>query len=94
MSLKFEWDEAKAEINYAKHGVDFRHASKIFFDPYAIEWLDDRENYGEDRMNLLGMCDGLILHITYTERNGSIRIISARRATKDEQIHYFRENSV
>jgi len=62
-------------------------------DAFAVEWIDDREAYGEERVNLLGMCGGVLLHVTYTERDKNIRIISARRATRNEQDHYFRENS-
>jgi uncharacterized protein len=46
-------------------------------DPFAIENFDDREDYGEDRINLIGMCEGVLLHVTYTERGKRIRIISA-----------------
>ena len=67
--------------------------SKAVSDPFAIEWIDDREVYGEERINLLGMCAGMILHATYTERGDRIRIISARRAERDEQDDYYRENS-
>ncbi|MGO9681978.1 MAG: BrnT family toxin [Beijerinckiaceae bacterium] len=67
---------------------------KAIRDPFAIEWIDDRESYGEERINLLGMCDGVILYVTYTERGAMIRIISARRAEKNEQDHYYRENSI
>lgn len=65
----------------------------MFSDHFAVEWIDDRENYGEERCNLLGMCDGAILHVTYTERGERIRIISARQAEKHEKEHYYRENS-
>ncbi len=94
MSLEFEWDDAKAASNYAKHGIAFQHAVKVFLDPYAIERIDDREDYGEARMNLLGGCDGVILHVTYTERAGRIRVISARRANKYERDDYYRENTI
>ena len=49
-------------------------------------------DYGEERVNMLGMCDGTILHLTYTERSDCIRIISARQAERHEQDHYYREN--
>ena len=67
---------------------------KAFRDPFGVERIDGRESYGEERINLLGMCDGVILHVTYTERGEHIRIISARRAEKHEQDHYYRENSI
>jgi uncharacterized protein len=68
-------------------------AIRAFRDRFAIERFDDREDYGEERINLLGMCEGVILHVTYAERGNRIRIISARRATRNEQDEYYRENS-
>jgi uncharacterized protein len=93
ISDDFEWDEAKAAENYAKHGVFFELAIKVFEDPFGIERLDDREDYGEDRFILIGTADGVALTVVYTERNGRIRIISARQATKHEQDDYFIENN-
>ncbi|MGO9742804.1 MAG: BrnT family toxin [Roseiarcus sp.] len=58
-----------------------------------MEWIDDRHDYGEEGVNVLGMCEGALLHVTYTERGERIWIISARRAERHEQDHYFRENS-
>jgi uncharacterized DUF497 family protein len=58
-----------------------------------VERIDDREDYGEERINLIRMCEGVILHVTYTERGERIRIISARRAERHEQDDYYRENS-
>jgi uncharacterized DUF497 family protein len=57
-----------------------------------VELLDDREDYGEERINLIGMCDGVVIQ-TYTQRGERIRLISARRAEKHEQDDYYRENS-
>ena len=91
--LAFEWEFEKAAVNWRVHGVAFDHAIKAVGDAFAIEWIDDRAAYGEERINLLGMCDGALLHVTYTERGQTIRIISVRRATRNEQDHYFRENS-
>jgi len=67
-------------------------ATEVFKDPFAIERLDDREDYGEERFILIGSAAGSILTVIYTERNGRIRIISARQATKREQDDYFTEN--
>lgn len=89
MSLTFEWDEVKAEDNYAKHGVTFELAKRVFEDPFAIEFLDDREDYGEERFVIIGSADAQVLYVAYTERDDAIRIISARRATKHEQKAYF-----
>jgi uncharacterized DUF497 family protein len=90
----FEWDDDTAAANWLAHGVAFPQAVKAFRDPFGVEWIDERENYGEERINLLGMCGGVILHVTYTERGEHTRLISARRAEKHEQDHYYRENSV
>jgi uncharacterized protein len=75
------------------HGVTFDQAARAIGDPFAIEWIDDREAYGEERINLLGTCDGDLLRVTYTERGERIWIISARRAKRHEQGRYYRENS-
>ena len=92
MDEPFEWDEAKAVENYAKHGVSFETAIKVFRDPFAIERLDDREDSGEERFILIGTAEEAVVTVVYTERNGRFRIISARRATRHEQDDYFVEN--
>jgi uncharacterized DUF497 family protein len=74
----FEWDEIKAANNYAAHGVSFATAKGVFKDPFAIEWLDDREPYGEDRFVIIGMVEGRLLYVAYAMRGEVIRIISAR----------------
>jgi uncharacterized protein len=58
-----------------------------------LEWIDQNEAYGEERIILLGAADSHILTVVYTERAERIRIISARRATKNEQDHYYRQNA-
>jgi uncharacterized DUF497 family protein len=88
----FEWDGTKAAENQAKHGVSFELAIQVFLDPFGIERLDDRADYGEERFILIGIAEGIVLTVAYTERNGRIRIISARQATKHEQDDYFIEN--
>ena len=90
--IEFEWDDEKAAANLRKHGVSFEFAVKAFRDPFAIEWMDDREDFGEVRTILLAMADGSILVVVYTERERRIRLISARRATRHEQDKYYREN--
>jgi uncharacterized DUF497 family protein len=90
----FEWDDPKAAANERDHGLTFAHAAKAFKDLFAVEWIDDREDYGEERINRLAMCEGLLLHVTYTERGDRVRLISARRAEKHEQDHYYRENAI
>jgi uncharacterized DUF497 family protein len=89
----FEWDGDKAAANWRDHGVTFDQAALAMLDPFAIEAIDERENYGEERVNLTGMCGGTLLHVTYAERGERIRIISARRAQRHEQDNYFRANA-
>jgi uncharacterized DUF497 family protein len=91
MELDFEWDEAKAKANFNAHGVSFELAKKVFKDVFAIEGLDDRKDYGEERFVIIGMAGGqVLLFVAYTER---IRIISARRATQHEEDDYFEQNA-
>ena len=92
--MRFEWHDAKAEANLQAHGVSFDLAKTVFNDPFAIERLDDREDYGEERFVLIGMAEGhVVLYVAYTEREERIRIISARGATQHEQDDYFRQNA-
>jgi len=94
MKKGFEWDSAKARANLRLHGVTFEFATTVFTDPFAIEFLDDRENYGEERFVIIGMAGRQVpVTVVYTEREGRIRMISARRATRDEQDQYFEQNS-
>jgi len=93
MELEFEWDDIKAAENVRNHLVSFAQAALVFRDPFAVEWIDLREAYGEERIILLGTNGDQLLTVVYTERAERIRIISARRATKDEQDHYYRQNA-
>jgi len=92
MNLEFEWDDAKAAENYTRHGVSFDLAKKVFNDPFAVERIDDRQDYGEERYIIIGLADGELLFVAYTEREERIRLISARRAIRHEQDAYFRHN--
>jgi len=89
----FQWDDAKAAANDAKHGVTFEAARDVFEDPFAIEQLDDRHNYGEERWTILGMAQDRLLLVAYTMRNGRIRIISARGAEPYEKREYHEQNA-
>ena len=88
----FEWDDAKAADNLAKHGVSFEAASWVFLDPFAIERLDDRRDYGEERFVIIGMVDERLLFVAFTMRDDRIRIISARGAEPLERREYHEEN--
>lgn len=90
IKLEFEWHYSKAEANLQAHGVSFDWAKTVFKDPFAVERLDDREEYGEERFVTVGLAEGhVVLFVAYTEREERIRIISARRATQHEQDNYF-----
>ena len=86
--MRFEWDDAKNEINIRKHGIDFEDVRDFFSHP-MITQLDDRDGYGEARWLSLGWIQSMLGVVVYTERVGDvIRIISARKATKNEVRRY------
>ena len=87
--MDFEWDSTKAEANLRKHGIAFRKAAQIFIDPCRQEHPDTAEDYGEDRWLMLGRLDQTILTVVFTQREQRIRLISARRASIDEQRLYW-----
>lgn len=86
--LYFEWNNRKALTNLAKHGVSFETARKVFDDPFAVDIEDRSANFGEVRRRIVGVGNGLILTVIYTERSELIRIISARKATRAERKEY------
>ena len=86
--MAYEWDDAKAAANLAKHGVSFAYATRVFDDPYRIELENSSEDYEEPRYQALGMVEGRILFVVFTYRGNNIRIISARRATRRERRQY------
>ena len=86
--MKFEWDEAKRKSNIEKHGIDFVDAS-VLFQNVTLTIEDDRFDYGEERLVTFGILKGRVLAVVHTEDEGSIRIISMRKATKNEEKEYF-----
>jgi uncharacterized protein len=84
----FEWDDAKAAKNDSKHGVSFEAAMRVFDDPNRLEEMDRRRDYGELRFNVVGVVDGYHLTVTWTPRGDAARIISARRASREERDRY------
>ena len=91
--MEFEWDEAKAASNLLKHGVRFDQAIDAFADPDALEVIDARADYGEERVILIGQATPGVLLVVYTERGVKTRIISARKASKHERSHYYRQKT-
>lgn len=91
--IRFDWHDAKAEINRRKHGVSFEEAQSVFYDENAKLIADTEHSQSEDRFVLLGVSGRLrvlvVVH-AYRMTGDVIRIISARRATKREQ-HQYRE---
>jgi uncharacterized DUF497 family protein len=85
--MDFEWDESKRQANMAKHGIDFDDAIKIF-SHRILERVDNRHDNGEARMRAIGISDGRELVVVYTMRGQVCRIISARRARRDERRAY------
>jgi uncharacterized DUF497 family protein len=83
----FEWDAAKYAANIAKHRVDFNDAVRIFEGP-VLEQIDNRRDYGEERIIAFGVVDDDELAVVYTIRRGQRRIISARRAHSRERKAY------
>lgn len=89
--MEFEWDEDKNRGNIEKHGIGFATASRIFEGP-LVSWVDDRYEYGEVRHHSIGQVGGVImLAVIHTDRDGIIRIISARRANRAERKRYEEE---
>ena len=89
MELRFEWHQEKASENLRKHGVSFEEAKTVFNDPFSITIADPEHSLDEDRYIDIGLsARGQILVVVYTERAGSIRIISSRKATKAERRVY------
>lgn len=85
--LEFEWDEEKARLNYAKHGVRFETAAHVFEDENLLEFYDEYHSGAEERYQVIGKVNQ-ILFVVYTERKERIRLISARKATKMERRRY------
>jgi uncharacterized protein len=88
--MRFEWDEAKRESNILKHGIDFVDVKNVF-EGETVTIIDDRFDYAEDRFITLGLLEGRIVVIVHTETDDVIRVISARKATKNEEVIYFKE---
>lgn len=89
--IEFEWDPAKATSNKKKHGISFEEAKSVFYDEFAIQFLDEEGSESEDRFLMLGLSDALrLLIVCHCERDqgNTIRIISARKATRNERRYY------
>jgi len=87
--LRFEWDEAKAATNFAKHGVSFEEAATVFRDRLSATGVDPDHSLDEERFITFGVSSrGRLLIVAHTDRRDTIRIISARPATVGERKIY------
>ena len=86
------WDEAKRKKNVRDHGIDFDGCETIFDGPVAV-LEDDRDQYGELRLNAVGWFKGMVVHMTYTEREHDFHVISLRKAKKHEVKRFIDEAS-
>lgn len=94
--MNFEWDESKARTNVLKHGVTFDEACGVFDDPYARVIDDPDHSLEEERFVIIGLSlDAQVLTVCHCHRAQglTIRIISARKATKNEERQYWRYRS-
>ena len=91
--LLFEWDDQKEIINIKKHKIDFSTAAHIFSDDCRIEKFDGKHSNEEDRFKVIGAINGhlMVIVVSYTMRNNYkvIRLISARKAEKEERDKYY-----
>ena len=99
MQYRFQWDPFKARTNFDKHGVSFRAAQEVFADPMALTLFDDEHSWAEERWITLGVTSNgqvllLVVHTVQEFKNRmDVRIISARRANKNE-IRCYQEGEI
>jgi len=87
--MDFDWDEEKRLSNITKHGIDFVGIETVF-DGETATILDDRFDYKEERFITFGLLDGRVVAVAHTETDTTIRIISVRKATANEEENYFK----
>lgn len=87
--MEFEWNLDKAVLNLEKHGVSFQEASTVFNDPLSVTFPDPNHSIGESRYVIIGVSRfGQLLVVAHTDRGEKVRIISARKATRQEGRFY------
>lgn len=90
--MEIEWDNNKAAANLLKHKIDFEDAKNIFLDTNCLE-REDKRDYNETRIQVIGIVNQVVLLVVYTKRNGRYRLISARRANKNERRQYYQSQT-
>jgi uncharacterized DUF497 family protein len=89
MVERFEWDKPKAKANFRKHGVSFEESVSVFANPLAVIFEDEGHSGGEHREIIVGHSfQNRLLLVCFVERDGSVRLISARPATVKERRDY------
>jgi uncharacterized protein len=89
VTLRFEWNRKKALLNIRKHGITFEEASTVFGDSLSLSIPDAYHSIGEDRFITIGTsAKGRLIVVVHTDRHDIIRIISARKAAKNERNQY------
>jgi hypothetical protein len=87
--VEFEWNPDKAALNLEKHGVSFQEAATVFNDPLSMTFPDPDHSIGESRYVIIGLSRfGQLLVVAHTDRDAKVRIISARKATRQERKFY------
>lgn len=87
--LSFEWDNKKAVSNQQKHGITFDEASTVFADTLSLTIHDPLHSENEERFTIIGVSHkNHVLIVIHTEMDDNVRIISARKATKNERLYY------
>jgi uncharacterized DUF497 family protein len=90
--MDFEWNNEKARTNASKHGVSFDEAKTVFDDPLYVEFFDPDHSDNEERYIIVGQSNqNRLLVVSYLERGQTIRLISARDATRREREAYEEE---
>jgi uncharacterized DUF497 family protein len=87
--MEFEWNPDKAALNLEKHGVSFQEAATVFNDPLSMTFPDPDHSIGESRYVIIGLSRfGQLLVVAHTDRETKVRIINARKATRQERRFY------
>lgn len=86
--MGFEWDPAKDNANFAKHGITFDEATEVFADPSRLVVSSTKPEHREARWLAIGRYGPHVMSVIFTVRHDEVRIISARRASKDEREQY------
>lgn len=87
--MEFEWNPDKAKLNLEKHGISFQETTTVFNDPLSVTFPDPDHSIGENRYVIIGVSQfGQLLVVSHTDRGEKVRIISARKATRQERRFY------